>query len=237
MRYFILVFVTSLVSTVAAGQTYFTVKAGSRLRDVISIEDIYEFPSFSKGVVQFKNGRPGVSKMNYNRYSGEMEFLEGKDTLNLMEKETVKHVTISDSVFYVHPEYGYLQPVAEMKSTILAKKEFIKLVDRQKGGAYGTMNSTSAIDSYTSLVNANGNSVYGGRMLELVANEDMIYRTGILYYFGDEKGNFVHADKKAVLKLYPKKKSFLSEYLKSHEVDFDKEADLKALLTVISDED
>jgi len=224
------------VSPVAEGQR-FTQKAGTSIRDVFKLSDIYQFPVFMPSVVQFKNGSVGRSKMNYNRFSGEIEFLQGKDTLELVEKENVKHITQNDSVFYYDIAYGYLLELKRSKTVKLLKREYIRFLDVQNDVGYGGKSSAAAVTNYSSLF-SNSNSVgsfIGSRALQLTASQDIIYKRGTDYFFGNEKGKFVRADKKGVLNLFPDKKVALSKYLKENDVDFEDQSDLIQLFTYLSE--
>jgi hypothetical protein len=226
------------LSFLAAGQGRVILKAGGSVRDIFKISDIYHSPVFTTSDVQFKSGMNGRSKMNYNRLSDEMEFLKGRDTLELVDKELLKQIKLADSVFYFDPLYGYLLELNHSKQARLLKKDYIRFVDTETEVGYGVKSSASSTTSYSSLFsNASSGSgaMMGGRALNLIAKQDIIYKRGTDYYFGNEKGQFAHADKKSILKLFPGKKSVLSKYFKESDVDFKDPAALRQLFTLISE--
>ncbi len=55
------------------------------------------------------------------------------------------------------------------------------------------------------------------------------------FYLGDKYNNFFRYTKKNVFKNFPKKEKELNEYLKTNNVNFDKEEDLVRLLAVLKD--
>ena len=94
-------------------------------------------------------------------------------------------------------------------------------------GAYGTTNTTSAIDrmkTYTI-----GLNVYNYKV-----NENMVIKEIVDWFWVGENGQFIKATKKNLLQLLPAEKSRGADaYLKQNKIDFDKESDLIKLLVAL----
>ena len=53
------------------------------------------------------------------------------------------------------------------------------------------------------------------------------------YYFGDQYLTFLRASRKNIVKIFPKKKEVVEEYLKKTEVNFNNEEQLRKLFNVL----
>ena len=223
-------------ANIVNGQKYYEVKSGMHLRDVFSFADMYQYPAFTAGRVQFKNGRSGGGKMNYNQFTGEIEFIEGKDTLVIGDKGSIKSISIGNDVFYFDVDAGFLLQSTTGKYAKIAKKEFIRQVDRKRESGYGTTSTAyaSTVNNMGFLAGADGGVQTGSRARELVSTEDVVFKKQTDYYLGNEKGIFLKADKKNALKLYPEKKASLNAYLKENKIDFDNEESLMHLVGMIA---
>jgi len=207
-----IVMITSLMALAQTNQHY-VVKHGTSMKNTFKFKDTYLFPSFSIGKVNFKTGDTGGGSMNYNRLTGEMDFIKGKDTLALGDPQNIKNVVIGNSLFYVQLPEGYLQLVDVIDKVILAKREVIDLADRRKPNNMDTFVQSSSSDgTYTNFVS--------GLPVGMVTKIDLIFELKKEFYLGNEKGNFKLANKKTLIKSFPEKKEALTKYLEEHSVDF-----------------
>jgi len=222
MKHYLHIIIACLIILPASvwAQESYTVKSGTPLSSTFTFSDIYQYPTFTAGRVLFKNGRSGGSKMNYNLFTGEMEFIEGKDTLSLADKESIKAISIGTNAYYYQGTDGYLQRVSESAYAKLAVRKTIRLVDRQREAGYGKT-STAGVSAVNNSSLTGGNLVIvPGRALSFVSSEDLIYRKLVDYYFGNAKGFFIPAEKKNLIKAYPEKKASINAYLKENNVDW-----------------
>ncbi len=210
----------------------YIVKQGTRPRDTFSFSDIYLYPAFNAGKVSFKNGTSGAGKMNYNRFTSEIDFIKGTDTLALADAETMKNVVIGKDVFYYQKGIGFVQIVAETPYAVFARQENISLVDRRRQPNRATSSNTSN-GTYNNQITT-GAGVASGLALNMREEVDMIYRKKTEYYFANVKARFVKADKKSIVKLYPEKKDALTVYFTEHEVDFHSQEALQELFNIIT---
>jgi hypothetical protein len=202
------------------------VKAGEDLYDKLASE-IFLYPGFTRGIVQFRDGRMNQATLNYNMLIGEMQFINDKnDTLALANELTIKYITIAKDSFYFSG--GYLQFISGNASAKLVKKQIIKIVDQEKIGAYDQPTSTGAITSYSSIAG-------DLKTFKLDVRQDVVLAKLTTYYFADKYNNFFKATKKNVLKYFPKKERELSDYVKSNNINFENENDLLKLLAFLTD--
>src|SRR5438105_3172680 len=105
----------------------------------------------------------------------------------------------------------------------LDKKQLIKVLDKQKIGAYNQPSSASSIDSYSTYS-------YGGRIHKLDIREDILLSKQTSYYLGDQYNHFLLANKKNLLRMFSSHENIIEKYLKENAVDFNNEEDLKKLI-------
>jgi hypothetical protein len=204
--------ITSLM-TLAQNNKHYVVKHGTSMKKTFKFADTYLFPSFSSGKVNFKTGGTGGGAMNYNRLTGEIDFIKGKDTLALGDAEKIKNVVIGSNLFFVQLPQGYLLRVEVIDKVILAKREVIDLADRRKISNMDTFVQSSAPDPPFS-------NFVSGLPMTMDAKVDLVFAGRTEYYLGNEKGNFKIASNKTLLKSFPEKKEMLTNYLEEHTVDY-----------------
>ncbi len=202
------------------------VKAGEDLYEKLA-KEIYLYPKFILGTVVFRDGKESQANFNFNMLNGEMQFVDPKgDTLSIANELTIKYISVAlDSFFY---NEGYLQLVSGNNAAKLARKQLIKVVDKQKIGAYDQPSSAGSITSYSSISN-------DLRTIQLNIKQDVIMAKQTTFYIGDKYNNFLRASKKNLLKAFSKKETVLNNYLKENNVDFNKEEDLTKLIALLKD--
>jgi hypothetical protein len=200
-----------------AAQEIVTVKAGTKIIQAFPKSDRYLYPEFSDGVVMFKDSTFTAARMNYDILYGEIEFISKKDTLQIMGKKDIRYVSVNSDTFYY--DKGYLRQLAGNANFMLAEHRFVKIVDNQKQGAYGTTSSTSAVSSYNSLPSSGG-------YYNLVVNEDLLLKKVVDLYLYTPAGGFDLFRRKNFFSAFPEKEEELKKYLKEQPVDFNKRDDL-----------
>lgn len=210
-------------SLLAQNSNTITIKAGEDVS--VLYRHIYKYPQFVYGKVYFKDGTIAGSKMNFNLLLEAMQFLDEKgDTLALANEETIKYVAIGIDTFYF--DEGYLQRVSAFGDIELAAKQKIKFLDEKNIGAYGISTSTHTIDNY--------NTLRAHHTYSLKLNKDLVYAKEMKYYFDRGDRVFIIANKKNILKSFSTKKGMIEDYLKQHEIDFNKEDDLKIFFSYLA---
>ena len=204
------------ISLSAQKNELITVRAGTRVIDYFPLKERYLYPEFTNGPVLFKNGAGSTSKLNYNLLTGEMEFIQARDTLSIIKKKDIRLIVVAQDTFYY--DNGYLEQIARGHFKVVLK-EYIKLKEVLSKDSYGTSSSGSASNSY-GMLPAEGN------FYKLAANKDMVFQKTREYYFATASGGFIQFSKKNVIHMFPRKEDAIKAYLKSNKVDFDSRTDL-----------
>jgi hypothetical protein len=201
------------------------VKSGDEVGKALPAEEKYRYPLFQKGKVTYLNGTFTAATFNYNLLLGEVQFINKKgDTLTLGREPALISILIGETHYlYSHPN-GLLEVVADFPSLKLGKRQQLVPAGMEKIGAYEQSTGVSAIRNTTSIV-GNNSQTY-----TLDPKGDMLFSKAESYYLIDQNNAFHKADKAAVLRMFPRHKKVISDYLKENSPDLKKEEDLKALL-------
>ena len=209
-----------VLCTTAQEVKIFKIKAGEVVGEVLKPEDIYRYPKFAPGTVVFKSGETASGLMNYNYLEGEINFVDVKgDTLALANAENIKLLTINKDSFYYYQ--GYLLALYNSKNFTLAKRQVIRLARADKAGAFD-QSMPSASQSF-------GGFQSDFRMARYTVRENLTLALYTDYFIGDRFGKFTALNKKSLLK-YTDNEKAVSEFLKSNDINFSKEDDLKKVI-------
>ena len=218
----LLLFVLVHCSRLHAQDSTIIIKAGASFNESVSITDLCEYPQFVYGKVFFRTGDSTTAKLNYHRFSGEMQYLDLKgDTLKITNAATINFIRINNDVFYY--DDGYVKIIKDTNGIKLAAKQTLMVTGRNKIGGHDMASPTSSIDSYNSLMV--DKSIY-----KLVSKEDIILTKKTQYYFGDKYKRFFLATRKNVLRQFSKQSAALNLYLKENNINFNSRKDLENLL-------
>lgn len=185
----------------------------------------YRYPGFIDSKVLFNNGTYTQSKLNYNVLSGEMEFINSQnDTLALDNLFTISLIEIGEENF-VYDQAGkkLLKVVRRGKNANLYVHEKYEITNMRSKGALGSEPSSLPATSAREYFAEDG--VY-----DLSSNTKLTYSAKSTFHLGNKNNTFVAASKRNTLKLFPKYKTELTNYFAQHNVDFDRQEDLEALL-------
>lgn len=187
------------------------------------MQAVYLYPAFKEGMVEFKNGQRYIRPMNYNRIAGTVEFISEKnDTVAFADEAAVGHVNIGGDVFVFTP---FCMRFLSSKKVKLYVHEKMKIGDKQKIGAFGIPNSGSAIETVDRIDD-------NQRSYKLNLNETVILRKSNYYYIQTSTSEILPANRKNVANLFPDNEKVKS-YLKTKNVNFNKEADLRELVNFL----
>jgi hypothetical protein len=203
-----------------------SVRAGTPINKAIPLAQLYQYPQFRTGRILYKDGRSTGSTLNYHRVFDEMQFLGVKgDTLALSNEGTIQLITIEKDTFYYAD--GFIRLLGATPNVKLAKKQWLKLMDREKYGGYGQTYSGTDIVNVKMLDD-------GKQVHQLTVKENVVFAPTVQYYFGDRWDHFVLASKKNVLELFAKHEDAIRNYMKQTKVDFKKEEDVQALFAFLA---
>lgn len=214
----VLVWVLLLISGFCTAQKkeFVTVKAGTRLLDVVPFAERYRYPTFITGKVYYKSGTFSDAKLNYNLLSGDMDYLQAADTLAIANPADIRMIVLAGDTFFV--DKGYLELMMDGKVQVGLKK-FYQLKDVLKKDSYGSASSASATESYGSLQTQ-------GQAVKLISSEDRVFEKVYKYYLATPGSGFVLFSKKKVMQLFPRQEAVIKDYLKKNKADFDSGDDL-----------
>ena len=222
----LLLFLLAFCCRSHAQDSNIVIRAGTTFNESVAFTDLYQYPQFVTGKVFFKSGDSGMAKLNYNRLLNDMQFIDPKgDTLNIANAATIKFIRIDGDVFYY--DNGYVKLIKDSNEIKLAAKLTLQVTGKDKIGAYGMSNPTSAIDSYGTLIDPKG-------IYKLVSREDITLTKKTLYYFGDKYNRFFWVTKKNLLRQFSKVSGTLNAYLKENNIDLQSRTDLEKLLQFLA---
>ena len=212
---FLTLFFTNLF-LLAQDQELIFVKGGTSLLDQFTVLERYLYPGFMTGRIIFNHNAYSERKLNYNYLNGEIEFLQGSDTLSIANKKDIKLIIVKEDTFYYDKEY-----IQQIRSDYpkVGVREFIELKEIRKKDSYGVSSSGSSRISYNTLP-SDGNSY------RLRTSNDMVFKRTRVYYLSTSWSGFLLFTRKNVMLLYPGDKKRIKSYLKSNRIKFESEDDL-----------
>jgi hypothetical protein len=212
------------ISLLAQKNESVTVKAGTRVIDYFPAAERYLYPNFTEGKITLKDGRTNTCRFNLNFLSGEMEFIQSKDTLIIAVKKDLYTIVIAKDTFYY--ENKFMQLIRSGKLRVFINQR-IGMKDILKKGAMGSINRTSASDSYGYMDN-------GKQTYNLKIDEDMVFQKNTEYYFSFSGETILQFNRKNITKILPRKEETIKDFLKSNMINFESKEDLFRLAAFVS---
>jgi hypothetical protein len=202
----------------------FVVKAGEVITQSIPFVEMYSYPSFMNGMVYFRSGESSTGLLNYNILTSEMDFVDANgDTLALADEPLVKMIVIAKDTFFFNN--GYFKLVTSSSQFKLGKRDVFTTAKIEKTGAYDQP-MPAGIDTYDGLSN-------GNHVAKLVVKQNITLVKEAAYYFGNKNNEFLPANRKNLMKSFPKQEKELQKYLSAHEVNFTNEEDLVKMVSFL----
>jgi hypothetical protein len=228
VRKFILSYIALFAFNLSFSQgtsPFYKVNPGQALEEVLNNEIRFLYPEFKMGLVLFRSGSLGSSKMNYNFLYRELLFINGEDTLALDKGEDIRHVVIENDTFYFR-ENEWIRQVASSGKVRLAEVKFLTMVDIEKIGAYGQEISGNSVDAYM-VTTAN-------MPRKLEANQVLTFAMAKNFYFGDRFDNYRLANKKNISNMFGNKCPGIEKYLESEKISYHSSSDMQKLFDFIN---
>lgn len=202
-----------------------TVKAGAKLINYFPPADRYLFQNFTAGKSVYRNGKSIPGSYNYNFLSGEIEFIQSRDTFYITNKKELQYVTIGHDTLQFH-DNSFFQVIRSGQIKVYLRQS-IKIKEIVKMGAMGTSNRSAAQDTYTYILT-------GQQAMELIPNDDLILQMTRDFFYSTPEVKFVQFSKKNALRVFPEKEDVIKSYLKSNKINFDSKADILKLADFIN---
>jgi hypothetical protein len=223
----LLVFLLSVITYSSFAQVLrerIYIKGGDEFWENFS-KEMFLYPSFKDGTIEYKNGKLYKSRLNYNRALGTIQFITDKnDTLALANEENIKLVKIGNDVFEFNP---FCVQVVNGDRIRLSKSEKLQVSDARQIGAYGKTNTTAGVDSYNKMYTWLG-------AYELSANEVLLCSKNTTFYIVTNDHELVPAGRKNILRAFASKENAVKKFIDSKNINFTREADLLELTNYIS---
>jgi hypothetical protein len=220
MRFCLLGVLLFFAGALGAQAGTFTIKPGQDFYEAIPFNDIYRYPAFIIGNVSFKDGRSVDGRLNYNLLIKQVQFIDPKgDTLSLADENTIKHIIINKDTFFYSNEY--VRQVASWKTIKLAESDYYKEF-LQRPGSYGLASAATASNTITSLL-------VQGKKFEINSDQEMVLVRAKKYFIGTKFNEFFPADRKVLLKAFPKHRKNIEGFIEENAIDIANKEDLVKL--------
>ena len=189
------------------------------LFNVYSQEDNtpYLFPEFTKGYVYYKDGRIFHVPLNYNLFNGKFFFIDNdKIKKEFSDPNMVTSLKIGERTFL---------PVSSKETAELIQSEPKILVQYNGTGkikkdlTYGGKTETASVEGYSNLIYGSG---------DYQANT-FLDKIKYKFYIEKGKGFKSFSTEKQFLKIFPKHKEQLKQYIDGNKIDFETIGEVKKL--------
>ncbi|MDH6312544.1 hypothetical protein M2137_001315 [Parabacteroides sp. PFB2-10] len=192
------------------------ISVSSSIAQIVT-EPQYLLSSFQPGLVYYKSGQVFNVKMNFSLVTNKFVFIDASDhdiIKEFAEPDNVATVKVNGRTFVIDNNGGGDEILKGENPRILVRYKG-KLHDRGQKSAYGGRSQTSSIESMSSFQQ-------GGAIYHLEGDDRWVIQ-------GIEKRYKVEKDKKMkefinekqFLKIFPKQKAKIQEYIQTNQVDFD----------------
>lgn len=171
------------------------------------------FRNFENALIYYKDGRIFQVPINYNLLTGYFLFKDKNDNDQLKsfaEPKMVELIKIGERVF-LPTEKGATEIIQVDPPFHVQYRG--KIRNEEKLGAYGVRSATSAIATYSS-IETDGVSHRLQTEKEILAGVYQLYRIVV----NKKKKSF--STEKQFLKIYPKRKDILKQYIDENKIDF-----------------
>ena len=205
-------------STAPSGAMTVRLPAGKRLPSKKVMGSLYRFPEFQEAKVMWsdKSFSFHPEKMNYNLFTGKMDVIDEKgDTVKFARWTETKTVNLDGDVFYQDFDRGYLEILLQGNLALAVKNNFALVTDKVllEGERLMEQASASEVSNKTS-----------------VTKYDRLYQLQRTYFFIN-RYQAHEANKFSILKLMPKHRDVIVDFINENNLSFTDEQDLKELTT------
>lgn len=196
----------------------------------IPVHEKYLYRQFAPGTVYLRNGQTPTVRLNNHLMLNEIQFIApAGDTLTLAQLHTISKVVLNGDTFVFDQNSMPLRVLHEYEVVKLAVNQSLQVANVDKEGAYGQSSGLSSITAYSSY------PVPGGAIAKLEMKGDVVYSQLRSYYLINQNGLSFPASRKSILKLFPRQKSAINDYLQKTPVQFNSPDDLRRLLEFCSE--
>ncbi len=190
------------------------------------LKSALKYPQFVMGEAILKTGEKVQARFNYNYLNNKLLFLDQKgDTLEPANPENFSAFAVQKDTFYFSNK-EYILQITHFHVCNLFVKQKLRYTGTEKKGAYGMYSSVSSSTSQSTFSDQ-------GRTHYLQKDANEIYQFDDNYFVADKFNKFYPATKKGIYDLFWKHEKQIKAFVENNKTDFNKEDDLKSLLTYI----
>lgn len=172
----------------------------------------YLFDTFKEGIVRYRDGRQFGVPLNYNLIVHQFEFIDKNDGNQKKEFSDPSMITVIeiDGRTFLPPSEGITEMIQSEPPFYVTYEATVR---KERATAFGGQTQTASVDSYSQI---RGVGVIGGvdGTKKSVASLNKVYKILI----GKKTKRFTN--EKQLIKLFPKQKETLVNYLTDKPVDF-----------------
>lgn len=193
-----------------------------------SAQDLYLLPQFTQSICTLKGDLPLKEYFNYNCNTGHIEFINGKEVLQLVDEQMVDTLYLGEHK--LSPYKGrFIEKIAQVGPySLYIDYTVIKKINGKKG-AYGI--NTNAGGVYTVDI---GSIQTGGDRSKAITDITVRKNSFEPIYYLEKKGiRKLFKDAKQLKKLIPEKNDNIINYLKDKRVNFKEPSEVIELLSNI----
>jgi len=182
----------------------------------------YAMPQFSQGLINLDDGSRQSGVFNICIIDQGVYMISGKDTVITEANESIVKLSAGGH-FFVKYQDKFIEAVDMADEVMLCLMRSTTIVDNVKEGAYGSVNATASIKSYSK---NDALSLW----TDAVLNDPANYRHDEIYVLavGNKRYPF---NQKSLLKCFPAKKDIINQYFSVSSVN---PADKEAVLSLFS---
>ena len=202
------------------------IESGTNLEQFTSSLQQYLFQEFEDCIVMYNDSSFSRGKMNYNLVVGEMQFLvpNSEQVLALSNIGDIATVTIAGRVFVPFSKGGEFLEILVDGTSALAIKRRTVATPYGKEGAYGTISSTTSIESINAVS-------YDGKQQNISVSDYKLIESKTLFYIVANGKKLQIAGKKTILNSYPKNfHTRIDQFITANKINLRNEADLVKLI-------
>jgi hypothetical protein len=209
----LLVGMLSLIALLSEAQKKYKIMPGENVKEVIPRTELYAYDQFQKGTIYFKSGVQSTALLNYSFLFGEFLFADRNgDTMALSNLGEVKIAVIENDFYYYAGNSSFVKKGTAIGKVILATAVFFKTGDKQRIGAYGTIDNGGR-ETYSTF------DPPSGPRIELMPQIILTLSRSKALFMGTHYNLFVPVTKKNLYSFYPEKQRQLNEYMKQKRTD------------------
>ena len=173
---------------------------------------LFLFEEFQDAFVYFKGGVRSKDRINYDLVNGKIYFIDREDGSIKIASGTNDIIVLKVGERNFIPTKDGVQELMPTTPPIYVQYK-VKMKMKAQKGAFGIESETSAITSYSEVSNSGTSFKLKGHEWEILNryNSYWIEKSG-------KKRKFI--DFKQFLKIYPKHKDKINEYIKVNSIDF-----------------